>query len=509
MTTANPIMETKPASFTIRQTALWVAIGLCFSVGLVVRLFDLTDLPLDFHPTRQLHSALMARGMYYQDLESAPQWQREMAVRQWKMEGVIEPPFMEWLAAKTYQLAGAELLWLPRLFSIIFWMAGGIGLLLWARKIGSLEGAVAALAFYLILPYGVIASRAFQPDPLMTALTIWSLWAVSRWSSHPNWENSLLAGVLGGAAILSKSVAVFFVAPAFAAAVLTTLGFKNALRSGRIWLMAFLVLLPYALYHIYGVYLAGFLQSQFSQRFFPAMWFNPGFYLQWSRKINLVTGLPWFLLGVLGSFLYRARRVRTMLVSLWTGYFLYGIVLPYHISTHDYYHLPLIPLVAVGLAGGVPLVRDHLRGPVWQQKVLLWGLLIFGVGYYAWDARTTLKRVDYRPEANYWQEIGAFLGHDSNVIALTQDYGARLEYWGWVTIINWPWLGDLSFQGQPTTAENTVIRFEQQAAGRDYFLVTAPEELERQPALKDLLAAYTVVFREGDAVIYDLKLPLH
>ncbi len=34
-------------------------------LGLGIRLLDLTDPPLDIHPTRQLHSALMARGMYY------------------------------------------------------------------------------------------------------------------------------------------------------------------------------------------------------------------------------------------------------------------------------------------------------------------------------------------------------------------------------------------------------------------------------------------------------------
>ncbi|MCC6146325.1 MAG: glycosyltransferase family 39 protein [Anaerolineaceae bacterium] len=501
-------MDTKPSPFVTRQATLWMLAVLLFILGLAVRLYDLTDLPLDFHPTRQLHSALMARGMYYQDLESAPDWRREMAVRQWKMEGVIEPPVMEWLAASAYRLAGEELLWLPRLFSIFFWMIGGVGLFLWAGKIGVLPGAVAALAFYLILPYGVIASRSFQPDPLMTALTVWALWAVSRWSAHPAWKNALLAGALGGIAILIKSVAVFFVAPAFAAAVLVTLGFKKSVRSIQIWAIAFLAILPYAFYHIYGVYLAGFLQSQFSQRFFPAMWIDPTFYLQWSRKIDQVVGLHWFILGILGSFLYRNRHTRASLLSLWAGYFVYGLALPHHISTHDYYHLPLIPLVALGLAGGVPVMWQQLQGAAWVRAILVLSLFIFGIGYYAWDARTTLKRSDYRLEAAYWQEIGTFLGRSSNVAALTQDYGARLSYWGWTEAMNWPWLGDLNFQGEPATAEEIAARFEEQAAGRDYFLMTAPEELERQPILKDLLAAYPVVFREGDAVIYDLQNPL-
>ena len=34
--------------------------------GLGVRLIDLTDLPLDFAATRQLHSFIMARGYYYE-----------------------------------------------------------------------------------------------------------------------------------------------------------------------------------------------------------------------------------------------------------------------------------------------------------------------------------------------------------------------------------------------------------------------------------------------------------
>ena len=48
---------------------LWITLGLLFTFGLGIRLYDLTDLPLDFHPTRQLGSAVIARGMYYQDLD--------------------------------------------------------------------------------------------------------------------------------------------------------------------------------------------------------------------------------------------------------------------------------------------------------------------------------------------------------------------------------------------------------------------------------------------------------
>ncbi len=77
-------------------TALLV---LLFLAGLGIRLFDLTDLPNDFYMVRQYRSLLMARGMYYQHLDSAPQWQRETAAAQ--VESPIEPPIMETLVALT------------------------------------------------------------------------------------------------------------------------------------------------------------------------------------------------------------------------------------------------------------------------------------------------------------------------------------------------------------------------------------------------------------------------
>ena len=39
--------------------------------GLALRFYDLTDQPIDFHPTRQLRGAIIARGMYYEMLPSA------------------------------------------------------------------------------------------------------------------------------------------------------------------------------------------------------------------------------------------------------------------------------------------------------------------------------------------------------------------------------------------------------------------------------------------------------
>ena len=72
-----------------------MVLAILFLCALAIRLYDLTDLPLDFHPTRQLISVMKARGMYYQGRVDAPEWQRRFAVQQWKGRAEIEPEIIE------------------------------------------------------------------------------------------------------------------------------------------------------------------------------------------------------------------------------------------------------------------------------------------------------------------------------------------------------------------------------------------------------------------------------
>src|SRR5689334_25127676 len=100
--------------FTLRTH--WIIAALVIlGLGLAIRLYDLTDLPLDFHPTRQLLSALKARGMYYQNLGNITEEQRDFAVQQWRIRAAIEPEVMEQIVAFTYRFTG-EHLWIARIY---------------------------------------------------------------------------------------------------------------------------------------------------------------------------------------------------------------------------------------------------------------------------------------------------------------------------------------------------------------------------------------------------------
>ena len=290
-------------------------------------------------------------------LPSAPQWQREMAAEMKQFAGLIEPQILETLTARTYFWVGGEKLWVARLYSILFWMVGGLFLFRLNRKVNQTDGGVIALAYFLILPFGALASRSFQPDPLMTMLIILTWWGMLRWQAAPTWKNAVLAGLLGGIAILVKTTAVFFVGGAWVGLVLAGPGLKKAVRDRKVWIMGFLTILPYLLYFVYGVFISGALASQFEGRFFPNLWIDPVFYLQWNTMIASTAGFEWFWLALLCTFLIRGRAERGLFLGAWVGYFLYGMTFAYHISTHDYYQLPLLPLVADGPGGwSVPVI---------------------------------------------------------------------------------------------------------------------------------------------------------
>src|SRR5215211_6607256 len=117
-------------SFFSSRAARIVLLVLLFSLALTIRLYDLTDLPLDFHPTRQLLSAIKARALYFRTQPDAISTEHlEIGIRQAKLKAQVEPVVFERLVAYTYRFVG-EQLWIARIFSSLFWLLGGMFLFL-------------------------------------------------------------------------------------------------------------------------------------------------------------------------------------------------------------------------------------------------------------------------------------------------------------------------------------------------------------------------------------------
>jgi len=484
---------------------------LFFGLGLAIRLYDITDLPLDFHPTRQLFSALKARGMYYQNLPDLPEWQRDMAILQWKTKSSIEPPILEMLTVATYRLTG-ENLWVARVYSSLFWLVGGVFLFLLAKELTSKSGALATLAIYLFLPYGIFASRSFQPDPLMVMMIIAFWWLIFRWSKENGWKWAVLAGLVGGFAILVKLVAAFFVVGGALGALLGRYRVRELARKPQVWGVIGLGILPGAAYVLHGVFIVGTLTQQFSGRFIPGLLISPAFYLNWAGMIDNVVGHLLLVLGVLGALFFEKKSQRIFIFALWLAYLAYGFFFDYHISSHDYYSLILIPIVALSVA---PLADKLLVSLVDLTRVArsLRIIAVMGIAYLftmtLWDVRSEMKAVDYRPEVEMWMGVGEKFDHrGGNIIALTDDYGLRMNYWGWMGAKLWPTYANQQYSVLRSGKEEISLDFEKQLDGREFFLVTKLDELDLQPRLKEKLFSYQI-YAEGEGfLIFDLRYPL-
>ena len=143
--------------------------------ALLVRLYRLSEPPVDFHQMRQYIGAIVARDFYFAGNESVSAERRDLAHFTKTHTELLEPQVLPTFAAWGYRVLGGENLWWPRLISVLCWVAGG--LILWRlieRAGGAGAGALAGLAFYLFMPYAIMSSRSFQPDSLAWMLMLWA-----------------------------------------------------------------------------------------------------------------------------------------------------------------------------------------------------------------------------------------------------------------------------------------------------------------------------------------------
>ena len=471
-------------------------------LGAILRLIDITDPPLGFHPTRQLRSTLIARDVYYQILPDADPEKQALAASFANRLGIYEPPIFETLVGWTYLWAGGESIVVPRVYNTIFWLLAGLALFGLARRLSSEEAALVSLAFFLILPFGVEASRSFQPDPLMTSLFIGGFYFLYRWTEEKGWKLALLSAFFLGLATLVKISIVFFVAPIAIVAVLSVYGWKKFWKKPQVWAMLLIMVLPAFVYYILGIQETS--SSFFLDRTvgFTKLLTDSKFYLYWMRLAGSLFGIAIIYISLFGVLLMPSHG-RAMLIGTWIGYVLYGFSLPFFIHTHSYYHIQLTPIIALGIA---PIAQGIITQAQRQGRFVraaLIGLALLAVAYNAWVARSLLLSENHYLESLTWKMIADEIPQGKKTIGLTQDYGYRLMTFGWHKVALW----------QPSKAGGLLDKkdadaheeFTRLTEGKDFFLVTAFGQLNKQPVLKEILNEYPLMIENDDFLLFDLR----
>jgi hypothetical protein len=464
--------------------------------------------------------------MYYEMLPGADPQARERAIASWTSMGQYEPSILERLVAYTYLALGKEVLWVSRIYTSLFWLVGGLALFDLARRMtldalqeevlddskrGALSLAVALVAagYYLFLPFATQASRSFQPDPGMVMWIVLSVYGLYRWQSQRSWKWAVIAGVAGGMAVLTKAVAAYVVGAAALAMVLQSLGLRRSWRSLQVWAMGLLMVAPSAYYYLIQRHgrAADYFNGWTVQ--LSHLLLEPSFYARWFNLIQSLMGLAILLLALIGVLIAHPRN-RVLLLGLWLGYAAYGLFLPYQMYTHSYYHLQLVPIVALSL---IPVAQALLLR-VWQQP-RFWQLLVVlvalaGVVFPAYQSISLQASENHRIEPAYWQEIASYLPTDGKIVALTQDYGYRLMYYGWRKVSSlWPIQGEIrlaKLRGEGKTFEQYFLN---RTEGASYFLITAFGQYNDQPDLQEMLETHYPLIAKGNGyLIYDLEHPL-
>jgi Dolichyl-phosphate-mannose-protein mannosyltransferase len=485
-----------------------LALGL-ISTALGIRLYHIDQPPLEFHATRQYRALLIARSLYFDSAPSVTVQEREVARASRERQGILEPPIFETLTAVGYSLLGGEPTWLPRVVSSVVWLIGAAFVYALGRRIAGPLSGLASVTFYLFLPLAVVASRAFQPDPTMVTLILASLWAIVRHDELPSRRRLVLAAALAAAAFIVLPRSLPVVLTVFASFAIRRHGVL-AVRHPDTWIFAGLTLLPVAIVYGYGLASGAFRADVAGAIVFPLLWLTPFLWRGWLVSIESAIGLASLFAAIIGTLLVPAGRGRTLLVASWIGYVLFGLAFNYAIATHDYYHLQLVPIVALAIGPLVALAAGRIielhRSPVVRAVAL--GVVIAAVGLSLVATRGRLELPGWQEIVARKQAIGEAVGHSTRTIFLSADYGTPLEYHGLLAGRAWPTASDLEWEGlagMPSQTAEDRFRSDYAAAAPDYFIVEDMEEYAAQPDLARFLAPFPVVAQTDGYLVIDLR----
>ncbi|MBT4003528.1 MAG: phospholipid carrier-dependent glycosyltransferase [Chloroflexi bacterium] len=461
--------------------------------GLGIRLYDLTDAPFDFNPTRQFRGALNARYLYYQMLSDATEIELDKVDFFRSQQEDLEPLIIEGLMAVTYKIVGAEKIWIARIYSSIFWIIGGWFLFQLARKSGSDGGALFALGFYLFLPFSVQASRSFQPDPLMTMWIILTAYAAYTWAEEKTWTRAIFLGVAGGMAILTKGNAAFYIGMMMLTLVIHEFGLKKSFKDKKTWAIGALMIAPILIHYVFvlGDKFGDYVDRATVRNFGEI--FNPRFYILWMDRVEDFLNIALIFIAIIGVFIAK-DRLKALLIGLWIGYGIMGLVFHYHITTHDYYHILLPFLVGLSLVPVADAIFEKIskENTFWQISLMI--ILVLAMAFGIFRARSTLKAEDFQAEVALWEQLGAELPDDGRTSSIVPHFGYQLMYYGWQkTDILLP-QGFYSFNPDSFS----------------YLLVLNTRVFDEDPAFKQsIVDNYPVLVDGGYYYIFDLREQIH
>jgi hypothetical protein len=258
-------------------------------------------------------------------------------------------------------------------------------------------------------------------------------------------------------------------------------------------------LLAPAIFYGYSAVAGTLVQDQMRMRFEPHLIPTAFFWGGLTRMVSRVETVPLLALAMIGAAVGRDRLARWLLAALFAGYFAFAVAFTYHMPTHDYYHLPYIPVVALGIGVLLARLEPLLNGRIRQAAVAALCAATIAIGaIVAWPRMHLDNAARF---TQMYEEIGALAEHDTRALFLDTEYGFALMYHGQISGDSWPNRDDLAAEaidGRP--AIDADARFVRDYAdwAPNYFIVTDLGSLAASPDLQAMLAKRATPVRITD-----------
>lgn len=331
--------------------------------GLALRLYKV-DLPLlEFYPSRQIQTAEVTRNLYREGFQVLAPTVHYLGPHNSLF--LVEAPIFNLAVASLYWLGGDVYEPFGRLFSILGWIVSFILLYKLAREYIGKVGTVAALFFYSFSPLSILTSRSFQPDQWMLTCSLAALYFLHL---YVNKKNARSFSTSTAFFLLSAGLASLSILLKIPSLLITTIPAIYLLkaRSGFFKAAVYylsIAIIPALLWYAWAVSVnrAGNVISgsdQISNWFGFEVFLNPDY---WSRifgfEMNLVllpVGILLFLLGLATKLKENQLFLYVWLMSV----ILYFLIFNKHSMTHEYYHLPFLPIAAIFIGVGAQKIFE-------------------------------------------------------------------------------------------------------------------------------------------------------
>jgi len=483
------------------------------SAGVLIRFIHLNLPILEGAITRQIQTAAITLNLYRNFDFFHPQVNFFPEPRYF----ILEPPVYNSLVAALYFIFGVHE-YLGRLVSIAAFAGTACFIFKIAARHINEPAARAAVFVFSFSPLSIIYTRGFQPDTLALFFLTVLIFLAVEWV-----EGNAKAFVPG----CLFAFLTFFTKQSFLVMLLPLLIYglgrqgTRILANPRIYILTALSVIPPLLWSLHARNIAqAYPVLKFGGNFVFSNWFDPTMFLNFAFYKQLFLWLSGliltpigFTLFLVGLFIQSDKKGDLLLHSWLAGVVVFYLIFHKHVSTHEYYHLPLLPVASLIIGKAwwflfekedAPFLKGFALKPFRIFAVALVGVMIFGYSNSGFKIPASLSR--------FYEQTQSLNTHTNDKDVIITDSWAQLYYGrnkGWLFGYGLsklkkrykPWHQD----EERSPYANLLETWRKQ--GADYFFATKPSRFYRHKKFADYVSArYPVIDRrDGAYILFDLR----